>query len=57
MMASNDLRVVISSVQMAYILMEKLPDIFTVYFHREGIAGYFVCLYLKRLIHLEVRIY
>ena len=37
MMASQDLRVVVSAIQLAHILMQKLPDVFGVYFRREGI--------------------
>lgn len=37
MMASNDLRIVVGSLQMAEILMEKLPDVFGVHFRREGV--------------------
>ncbi|XP_074658456.1 E3 ubiquitin-protein ligase TRIP12-like [Tubulanus polymorphus] len=37
MMASQDLKVVVGAVQMAFILMEKLPDVFSVYFRREGV--------------------
>lgn len=36
MMASPDLRVVVGAFQMADILMLKLPDVFSVYFRREG---------------------
>ena len=36
MMASQDIRVVVGAVQMAHILMQKLPDVFSVYFRREG---------------------
>ena len=36
MMASPDLKIVVASIQMANILMEKLPDVFNVYFCREG---------------------
>lgn len=39
MMASNDLKVVVAGIQMANILMEKLPDVFNVYFCREGESG------------------
>lgn len=39
MMASNDLKVVVAGIQMANILMEKLPDVFNVYFCREGEFG------------------
>lgn len=35
-MASSDLKVVVGGVQMAEILMQKLKDIFSVYFRREG---------------------
>ncbi|XP_077987999.1 E3 ubiquitin-protein ligase TRIP12-like isoform X2 [Glandiceps talaboti] len=37
MMSSQDLKVVVGAIQMAEILMEKLPDIFHVYFRREGV--------------------
>jgi hypothetical protein len=36
MMASQDLKVVVGALQMAHILIDKLPDIFSVYFRREG---------------------
>nr|XP_024215138.1 E3 ubiquitin-protein ligase TRIP12 isoform X1 [Halyomorpha halys]XP_024215139.1 E3 ubiquitin-protein ligase TRIP12 isoform X1 [Halyomorpha halys] len=37
MMASTDLRIVVSALQMAEILMQKLPDVFNVHFTREGV--------------------
>lgn len=37
MMASNDLRIVVGSLQMAEILMQKLPEIFNVHFRRDGV--------------------
>ena len=37
MLSSNDQKVVVCAIQMSYILIEKLPDIFTVYFKREGV--------------------
>ncbi|XP_013778614.1 E3 ubiquitin-protein ligase TRIP12-like isoform X4 [Limulus polyphemus] len=37
MLSSQDLRVVVGALQMAEILMQKLPDIFGVYFCREGV--------------------
>ena len=38
MMASHhDLKVVVGAIQMAHILMKKLPDIFSVFFRREGV--------------------
>jgi len=37
MMASTDLNVVIASLQMAFILMDKLPDIYRIQFRREGL--------------------
>lgn len=37
MMASNDLRIVVGALQMAEILMSKLPDEFGVHFRREGV--------------------
>ena len=37
MLSSNDQKVVVCAIQMSYILIEKLPDVFTVYFKREGV--------------------
>lgn len=37
MMASNDLRIIVGSIQMAEILMQKLPELFSVHFQREGV--------------------
>ncbi|KAF7989932.1 hypothetical protein HCN44_008606 [Aphidius gifuensis] len=37
MLASQDLRIVIGALQMASILMNKLPNVFGVHFHREGV--------------------
>jgi len=42
MMASPDLKIVVASIQMANILMEKLPDVFGVYFCREGSSSLFL---------------
>lgn len=36
MMASQDLRIVVGALQMAEILMHKLPNVFEVHFTREG---------------------
>lgn len=41
MLASPDLRIVVGAIQMANILMEKLPDVFCVYFRREGVMHQF----------------
>ena len=38
MLASSDYKIVISALQMAEILMKKLPQIFSVYFYREGVV-------------------
>ncbi|CAF2098013.1 unnamed protein product [Rotaria magnacalcarata] len=38
MLASCDYRIVISALQISEILMKKLPEIFSVYFYREGVA-------------------
>lgn len=38
MLSSQDLKIVVGSLQMAEILMQKLPDVFSVYFRREGLA-------------------
>ena len=37
MMASQDLKVVVGAMQMAHILMTKLPDVFGIFFRREGL--------------------
>uniref|UniRef100_A0A1Q3F208 E3 ubiquitin-protein ligase n=1 Tax=Culex tarsalis TaxID=7177 RepID=A0A1Q3F208_CULTA len=37
MMASNDLRIVVGALQMAEILMQKLPEVFGMHFRREGV--------------------
>jgi len=37
MMAAHDLKIVVAGIQMANILMEKLPNVFSVYFCREGV--------------------
>ncbi|XP_065365068.1 E3 ubiquitin-protein ligase TRIP12 isoform X3 [Calliphora vicina] len=37
MLGSNDLRIVVGALQMAEILMQKLPDIFGTHFRREGV--------------------
>jgi len=41
MLGSADQRILVGSVQMALILMEKLPEIFSVYFRREGVMHQF----------------
>ena len=38
MLASSDYKIVISALQMGEILMKKLPQIFSVYFYREGVV-------------------
>lgn len=37
MMASNDLRIVVGALQMAEILIQKLPEVFGIHFRREGV--------------------
>lgn len=37
MLGSPDLKVVVGAIQMANILMEKLPDVFSIFFRREGV--------------------
>lgn len=37
MLKAQDYRLVVGALQMAEVLLQKLPDIFTVYFHREGV--------------------
>ncbi|NXU42021.1 TRIPC ligase, partial [Drymodes brunneopygia] len=45
MLSSQDLKIVVGALQMAEILMQKLPDIFSVYFRREDF------LFLKGVMH------
>ncbi len=43
MLSSQDLKIVVGSLQMAEILMQKLPDVFSVYFRREGTgSGFYI---------------
>ena len=37
MLKAQDYQVVVGAMQMAAVLMQKLPDIFVIYFHREGV--------------------
>ena len=37
MLKAQDYRLVVGAMQMAEVLLQKLPDIFTLYFHREGV--------------------
>ena len=37
MLKVNDYRIVVGAIQMANILIDKLPEIFLIYFHREGV--------------------
>ncbi|NWS26519.1 TRIPC ligase, partial [Polioptila caerulea] len=45
MVSSQDLKIVVGALQMAEILMQKLPDIFSVYFRREDVF------FLKGVMH------
>lgn len=38
MLAQQDFRIVVCAVQMCNILMEKMPEIFSIYFQREGVV-------------------
>ena len=38
MLGAQDYRVVVAGIQMAVILIEKLPEVFLVYFQREGVV-------------------
>jgi len=53
MMASPDLKIVVASIQMANILMEKLPDVFGIYFCREGSSHGLIC---SRLVIIAVEL-
>ncbi|NWV51159.1 TRIPC ligase, partial [Daphoenositta chrysoptera] len=48
MLSSQDLKIVVGALQMAEILMQKLPDIFSVYFRREANKDFF---FLKGVMH------
>ena len=37
MLQSQDYKIVVGALQMANVLIQKLPDTFLVYFHREGV--------------------
>ncbi|XP_069960963.1 E3 ubiquitin-protein ligase TRIP12 isoform X7 [Cherax quadricarinatus] len=37
MLSSHDLKIIVGAIQMAEILMSKLPEIFAIYFRREGV--------------------
>ena len=37
MLKSQDYRIVVGAIQMAVILIDKMPNIFIEYFHREGV--------------------
>lgn len=50
MLSSQDLKIVVGALQMAEILMQKLPDIFSVYFRREGNAIFNNKLMMNRLV-------
>lgn len=41
MLASSDQKILVGAIQMALILMDKLPDIFSIYFQREGVMHQF----------------
>lgn len=37
MLKAQDYRLVVGAMQMAEVLLQKLPDVFILYFHREGV--------------------
>lgn len=37
LLKAQDYRLVVGAMQMAEVLLQKLPDIFNLYFHREGV--------------------
>lgn len=51
MMSSHDLKIVVGALQLSEILMQKMPDIFGVYFRREGVMHQ-----VKRLANPETNI-
>ena len=48
MLSSQDLKIVVGAIQMAHILMQKLPDVFGVHFRREGVMHQ-----VQRLVEVE----
>lgn len=54
MLSSQDLKIVVGSLQMAEILMQKLPDIFSVYFRREGAVSISVVFFFVVVFFLAV---
>lgn len=48
MLSSHDLKIVVGAVQMAHILMQKLPDVFGIHFRREGVMHQ-----MQRLVQVE----
>lgn len=48
MLSSHDLKIIVGAIQMAEILMLKLPEIFAIYFRREGVMHQ-----IKRLCDLD----
>lgn len=41
MLSSQDLKIVVGAIQMAHILMQKLPEVFGIHFRREGVMHQF----------------
>lgn len=41
MLASADQRILVGAIQMAFVLIDKLPEVFSVYFRREGVSHQF----------------
>lgn len=46
MMASQELRIVVGALQLAEILMQKLPNVFTIHFTREGNSDQVIFIHL-----------
>jgi len=51
MMASTDLNVIIASLQMAFILMDKLPNVYCIQFRREGMQPSDLAIQFEMLLH------
>ncbi|KAG9509563.1 E3 ubiquitin-protein ligase TRIP12 [Fragariocoptes setiger] len=51
MLASPDQKIVVGAIQMAIVLMDKLPDVFAVYFRREGVMHQFRKIAIEHCMH------
>ena len=61
MMASADLNAIIASLQMAFLLMGKLPDVYRIQFRREGNSylalAYHLCSWMRWALFCVIRLW